>query len=167
MQSANWVEAETGRKKSSYLLPHSEAICQGDVMQIFYEQCRADKKSRAHRNAHSPAGQSDSPAAMLFSMYPALRKYSRSIFRAGEYVLFASAMKFFRQCRRWGLDALGGECCIIPHSVDLSTVICKSLEKTAHGSSEKDAGSAPFPFRRPLYTSCICIHISAGGTRKC
>ena len=130
MQSANWVEAETGRKKSSYLLPHSEAICQGDVMQIFYEQCRAEKKSRAHRNAHSPAGQSDSPAAMRFSMYPALRNYSRSIFRAGEYVLFASAMKLFRQCRRWGLDALGGECCIIPHSVDLSTVICTSKETT-------------------------------------
>lgn len=98
-------------KLSSHLLPHSEAICQGDVMQIFYEQCRAEKKSRAHRNAHSPAGQSDSPMTMRFSMYPALRNYSRSIFRAGEYVLFASAMKLFRQCRRWGLDALGGECC--------------------------------------------------------
>ena len=108
MQSANWVEAETGRKKSSYLLPHSEAICQGDVMQIFYEQCRAEKKSRAHKNAHSPAGQSDSPTAMRFSMYPALRNYSRSIFRAGGICsvcfsdeTFSSMQEMGPRCSRW------------------------------------------------------------------
>ena len=51
VQFANWSEAEADRKIPLYLLPHSEAICQGEVMQIFYEQCRRIKRA-GHTEMH-------------------------------------------------------------------------------------------------------------------